>query len=124
MYKLRFHLAQGKNFMNWQVKSPDGTVKYYNPELIEIRCFNAVLINKETTAKKIFNGAHKEVCAWVEAENIITMDIDDPVSECNDFIQVRYNPRVTPNWMKGDKNVDGSNQTVLISQGRNLYTLK
>ena len=30
MYKIRFHLAKGENFMKWQIKAPD-LVRYVDP---------------------------------------------------------------------------------------------
>ena len=68
MYKVRFHLGAGENFMKWQVKSPDGTVKFYKPEEVGILMTGCFLRNQKGTAEKIHAGANKTVCAWVEAQ--------------------------------------------------------
>jgi len=79
------------------------------------------LVNQKGTAKKIFDGANKTVCAWVEANNVTTYH-----KMPNDFVeggvQVSYNPRVTPNWVMEGKDVDKQKVGDLITIDRNIFT--
>jgi hypothetical protein len=94
-YKLRFHLAQGANFMKWQLTHPDGTKTYHDPETTKFHLWGCKFKNQRTTANKIHSGAHKTVCAWVEAvevkelKNITTEQLGS---------RLVYNPRIQPYW--------------------------
>ena len=122
MFKVRFHLAQGENFMKWQVKLPNGEVKFYEPSEVSIRMFGCFLRNQKGTAQKIHDGANKTVCAWVECDDVVVMPVEDElVSEMEEFTRVSYNPRVAPNWVCQGENADGKEMTFLISEGRSLY---
>ena len=63
------------------------------------------LFNQKGSAKKIYEGANKTVCAWVECDNV---DIIDRVIVHSSARKVCYNPRVTPNWELDGENVDKS----------------
>lgn len=97
MYKLRFHLAKGPHFMNWQLTSPTGEVTYHDPKTFRCLLVGTKLKNRRATAEKIHAGANKTVCAWIEAEQVF---IQDEFPEVNKelMLQVRYNPRVLPYW--------------------------
>ena len=68
MYRVRFHLGRGANYMKWQVRDSNGGVRYYDPESVRQVMLNAKLHNRPNVAKKICEGANKTVCAWVECE--------------------------------------------------------
>lgn len=122
MYKVRFHLAAGENFMKWQVKDADGNVKFYEPSEVSIRLFGCFLRNQKGTAEKIHAGAHKTVCAWVEAEDVVVMPVEEElVSEMVEFTKAAYNPKVAPNWVIDGENADGRELPLVISEGRSLY---
>ena len=76
MYKIRFHLGRGDNFMKWQVKTlvngdpTNYSVQYFEPEQYQLAMFDAKLRVQLGTSKKIHEGACKTVCAWVECENL------------------------------------------------------
>lgn len=118
MFKVRFNLSSGKNYMKWQVIFPDGSVHYLNPEVDEMILTGCKLRNQKGTAKKIFDGAHKTVCAWVQCEDV-RINYGEVVHDCN---HISYNPRVTPNWMHKDKNVDGTEFDRIVSKGRKLFS--
>lgn len=119
MYKIRFHLAKGKNYLNWQVKYPSGAVRYYNPEEVTLILENAYLRNQIGTAKKIHDGANKTVCAWVEADSVtIREGVSKPSHRC---VKVGYNPRVAPTWMIEGKNADKTRIEFVYTCGRTLF---
>jgi hypothetical protein len=116
-YKVRFHLAKGKNFMKWQVRSINGEVSYYDPFKVSLRLSNCFLRNQLGTSNKIFLGANKTVCAWVECESVSIESIGD-AEGCH----LRYNPKVEPNWTLEGKVVDGQEFNEILSYNRSLYT--
>lgn len=106
MYKIRFHLAKGVNYMHWQIKHKDGTVEFHDPSKVTIFMSGCKLKNNTNMAQKIFDGAHKDVCAWVEAEDVSVAII--PIKNIMDTsTKVLYNPKVSINWRNKGKNVDG-----------------
>jgi hypothetical protein len=124
MYQVRFNLGKGDKFMKWKVTNPDGTVEYYEPSEVQVRMFDCFLRNQKGTAEKIFNGANKTVCAWVECDDVVVMPVEEElVSEMEEFTRVSYNPRVAPNWVCQGENADGEKLNVIVSEDRGLYTL-
>lgn len=121
MYKLRFHLGQGPNFMKWQLKVRN-EISYFSPSEVTIRAFNVTLRNTPKTATKIFEGAHKTVCAWLDCEFI---DIS-PVEKFSDagFTQLSFNPRNFPHWTIPETgwNLDGKIVGNIITMGRSVLT--
>ena len=122
-FKLRFNLGQGENFMKWKLTSPDGEVQFFEPSEVVITLNNAKLINHKSTAKKIFDGANKEVCAWIEADRV---DVHEQKS--GDMLmmptskpKVSYNPRIVPNWVLNGENVDKEVFGRLYTIGRNIH---
>jgi hypothetical protein len=122
-FKLRFSLAKGKNYLKWKLTHPDGKVEFLEPTEVVITLDGAKLVNQKGTATKIFNGAHKEVCAWVEADSV-SVHHQKPSSQLimsTTTPKVTYNPRVTPNWVLNGENVDKEKFTRLYTIGRNLH---
>ena len=115
MCKLRFHLAKGETFMKWQVITPEG-VKYYDPETTQFRLTGCRLRNRPAAAKKIFEGANKSVCAFVDFETI------EVVTGVEFGEQLRFNPRVSPHWHKNWclDNLDGMRFDSLVTAGRSV----
>ena len=129
MYKVRFHLAQGENFMKWQIKSRvnDGTgardvIEYHDPEEVTLLMSKCKLRNQASTAKKINEGANKTVCAWIDCENVRVLDRKIPQTHIDDF--VRFNPRIKPYWMGRNQsdNLDNQEIETLWTDGRNILT--
>jgi hypothetical protein len=123
LYKVRFNLGKGKNYMKWKVEGPDGVghyaISYYNPDEVQIVMHGCQLKNQKRTAEKILAGAHKTVCAWIKCEAV---DIQQPnTTPCDDFIHLNYNPRVLPHWfINNGENADGMVMEQIVSVGRKL----
>lgn len=118
--KVRFHLAQGPNFMKWQVKDNKGKVSYYAPEKYSLSLYNAKLRNQRGTAEKIYGGANKTVCAWIDCEQVIATAHASPEIDPNK--ELRYNPRVAPHWLDIDQyNVDGQEVEKITTIGRKVF---
>jgi len=128
-YRVRFHLARGDNYKKWQIICPLNTVKYYEPDDTQLILKGCVLKNNKKEALTIFNGQNKKVCARILCEeidiktNILSSTNKIPFSVDSDM-QVRYNPKVEPNWVHKDKDVDGCKFIELVSVGRNLFINK
>lgn len=114
-YEVRFHLGKGENHGKWQVKCMAG-VQYYDPATVSLTLLDCQLRNHPATARKIFDGANKKVCAWVDCNELL---VEGPEPKAG--IPVSYNPRVAPYWRNfcGQK-VDGTRVEVLRSDGRQL----
>ena len=119
MYRIRFHLAKGKNFMKWQVKSPSGEVQFYEPSEVTIFMEGCVLRNQKGTAEKIFGGEDKTVCAWVDAVDLRV--VAAPIKNIMSTSAVlHYNPRVLPYWNLDGKDIDKSKHTSLFTSNRHI----
>lgn len=95
-YKVRFHLAKGENFMKWQVFDlKNNTKDYYDPDTRSIIMRDCLLGNHAETAKKIFNGDNKTVCAWVACDDVRVVDSVPPIGSMTNY---KYNPRKNPHW--------------------------
>ena len=122
MYKIRFHLGRGENFMKWQVKAP-GYVQYVDPAEHQIAMFNAKLKVQLCTSKKIHEGACKTVCAWVQCEEFQIIRNDKIKPNINDFY-VRFNPRRNPNWVDMQNTILSDQEySLLVSQDRSLFVV-
>jgi hypothetical protein len=116
-FKVRFHLAQGVNYMKWQIRDNEGNVIYLEPSEVSLSLHNCKLINRPSTAKKIHEGANKSVCAWVECEGYT---INTPPTIVDNYI-LTYNPRVAPNWNLNGNNVDGQIFEEIETLDRSLH---
>ena len=125
MYKIRFHLARGENFMKWQVRSTDGNVvEYYRPEKEQIAMFNAKLKVQLGTSTKIHEGACKTVCAWVECEELQILGTADLIKPCENDFYVRFNPRHNPNWTDRYSNIMNDEKfEILVTDDRSIFVL-
>ena len=124
MYKVRFHLAAGEHYRQWQVKHGD-SVQYYKPEECTLHMLICELHNNSRVAQKIYDGANKEVCAWIECE-ILSVSDKLPLSvealEKNLFKSISYNPRIVPFWTDENRNnLDNELYLSIISDDRKLW---
>jgi len=96
MYKVRFHLARGKNYQHFQVKDKDGNCEYYNPEKVTLIMKECKLHNQPKASKKIFYwGENKRPCAWVICEDVIVgIKKENPSSD----FELAFNPRKSFCW--------------------------
>jgi hypothetical protein len=116
-YQVRFNLGKGKNFMKWKVSYPSGTARYYEPSEVLIIMNGCKLVNHKGTAKKIFDGANKTVCAWVECD---VVKVINKVVTQSSARQVCYNPRVTPHWVLDNEVVDKGEFEELFTVGKSV----
>lgn len=117
-YKVRFNLGRGENYLKWKVTSPNGDVNYYEPNNVCLYMENCKLVNQKGTAQKIFDGANKTVCAWIECE---TLTIFEPLNAIASGTKISYNPRVQPNWVCDGEIVDKGRYDVLYSFENGVY---
>jgi len=132
-FRVRFHLGKGPNFMHWQVSDWGHRRKansnphrdYYSPETCDIMMYNCVLGNQPSTAQKIFDGANKTVCAWVDCDNLEIRYKKDPKYtelDTEGLTRYKYNPRKNPHWFTDDdNNVDGKTFAILATTERQIY---
>ena len=125
MYKIRFNLGRGNNYMKWKVTDPEGNITFYDPDKHNIFFFGATLFNRPDTAKKIKEGANKRPCAWIKCRNIIPrLKHELPLDNETEVNQVSYNPRVAPYWRdeKGN-NIDDYNIHVGTTSGKKVLEI-
>lgn len=129
--KVRFNLGKGKNYMKWKVEYPvikmgNGKLykelpHYYDPNEVTLKLFDCTLKNYKGVAKKIFKGENKTVCAWILCKEIIATDKLSNKIIVNEHSQIKYNPRIEPNWVFDDGNADGMKFKRIITKGRGVY---
>ena len=119
-YRVRFHLAKGKNFMKWQVFDKlHNTKDYYDPDTRSIIIRDCFLGNHATTAKKIFDGENKTVCAWVACNEVCVVDSAPTVGKLTHY---KYNPRKNPPWHPDTlNNADNLKFNVMVTNKRKVY---
>lgn len=119
-YKVRFNLSRGKNYMKWKVEGPNG-VFYYEPSEHILVMYDCQLKNSKATAKKIHDGAHKTVCAWVRSSHVQVARSGNKYKGRN----IYYNPRAAPYWTDEHGNdIDDSTCAMIISDGKQLFIYK
>ncbi len=123
MYKVRFHLAKGEHYMHWQIKDENDEVIYYDPSETNLRLTNCTLKNQMGTAEKIFRGANKSVCAWIECEDyeLHNRSTSLPIKH-----KLSYNPKVLPFWHVRDReyhNLDNCFIKDMYTIGREVFSV-
>ena len=117
--KVRFNLSAGKNYMKWKVEYPDRKPEYYDPKEFQLVLGGCVLKNHRKTAEKIHQGAHKTVCAWVLCTTIAIYKAGR--IDTDGLPQIKYNPRVRPNWMWDEEVMDGCSLHTMVSNANKLH---
>ena len=119
--RIRFHLARGENYKNWQVIDYP-KISYYNPFEHNLILKDCVLKNQRKTAEKIFNGANKTVCSWIvfkELTTVINSNFDK-----KKYKKIFYNPKKNPYWTDDEGNaIDNSRFKEIRSINKELYAL-
>lgn len=119
MYKIRFNLGRGKNYMKWKVTYPSGAVRYYEPSEYTLEMKICLLRNQKGTAKKIFEGANKTVCAWVQCEEFKAFK--NPILRLYlNSEKVSYNPRKAPHWVYKNQDADNTIFDKLLTEDREI----
>lgn len=118
--RVRFHLGKGEHFMMWQIRYANSDiVRYVDPMEHRLLLTNGKLVNKQKTAKKIHDGAHKSVCAWIECDDAAPVKAYLPTEKAT---PVWFNPRKYVNWVDSDgNNLDGKEFLMAFTVGRNVY---
>ncbi len=119
-YRVRFHLAKGENFMKWQVFDKLHNLKeYYSPDEWSLVMDDCTLGNHPSTAKKIYEGADKTVCAWIACNKVTASSQAPSTDSCTQF---KYNPKKNPHWFTDNNpNVDGMTFTTMITKNKQVY---
>ena len=121
MFKVRFHLKTGKNFMKWQVKE-GRKAQYYKPDDVQLVLANCKLRNQPKTAQKICDGSFKTVCAWVECENVQVLE-KSKIEVAQEQI-LQYNPKIKPFWRNAnEEKIDNQRYATICSVGNKLFTI-
>lgn len=120
MIQVRFNLGRGKNFRKWKVTYPDKTYSHFDPETVTLVLYNCTLVNSKKQANKIYKGANKRVCAWIECESISFLTKKIPVFDLTIDTLLEYNPRVNPFWTMHNQDVDGVKFPVLYTIGKEV----
>jgi hypothetical protein len=122
--KVRFNLGAGKHYMKWKIEGPLG-VEYHHPDQVQLVLAKCKIKNNKKTAQKIFDGTHKTVCAWIICESVSINYLDhiDHRIAAKPDQQLKYNPRVIPNWVLNDKDVDNMSVDRIYSVNNKLYVL-
>jgi hypothetical protein len=118
--KVRFNLGRGKNYMKWKVTYPTGVIEYHDPNQVQLMMVNCRLKNRKNIAEKIKEGAHKEICAWVLCDGLEVIKPEEgkiPSSK----LEIKYNPRLQPNWVLEGANINNSHINIIVSVGKKLY---
>ena len=106
--------------MKWQVFDlKNNTKNYYDPDTRSIIMRDCLLGNHAETAKKIFNGDNKTVCAWVACEEVRVVDSVPPIGSMTNY---KYNPRKNPHWHTDDlPNADKLKFKTMVTIKRKVY---
>ena len=125
MYKIRFHLASGKNYKKWQIREKSGRVRYYDPANTQLELVNCRLVNYLKKAKKVHAEGKKDVAGWIECEDVMVTQNEIPVDNLE---RVFYNPIMDPHWRRdsddGEFVWDDSRYSTLVTQDRRVYILE
>jgi hypothetical protein len=119
MFKVRFNLGAGKNFMKWKVTSKN-KVFYLDPNEVTLNMYQCKLKNQKATAQKIHEGNHKTVCAWIQCEQI---KIEKVKSSSENLIKISYNPKIVPYWNDCGNNADNKEYNLLVTSGRSVFRI-
>jgi hypothetical protein len=114
MNRVRFHLGNGPHKGQWQIRR-GRRVEYVDPSATNLEMRGCRLVNRPSTANRIFCGENKTPCAWIECESVQTRPSEAATGEL-----VRYNPRVAPNWTFRGQNADGTTFALLKTVGRSV----
>jgi hypothetical protein len=119
MFKVRFHLQRGENFMKWQVKKGD-TVLYYSPDDFCLILKKCTLRNIPKISQRILKGGSKTVCAWIQCESYEVVEKNSV--DTTDMNIIRFNPRFMPYWInESQENIDDSKFDAITTLNRSLY---
>lgn len=117
--RVRFNLGKGDKYMKWKIEESGKESIYLDPNVVTLKMYNCRLYNQPSVAKRIFDGANKTVCSWVQCERIeFSTEKESITGE-----PVSYNPRLAPYWLYNGEKADGQTFGLIVSNGRKLLTV-
>tara|TARA_R100000656_G_scaffold124946_1_gene104527 strand:+ start:1167 stop:1547 length:381 start_codon:yes stop_codon:yes gene_type:complete len=120
--RIRYNLGRGDNYKKWKIdylNSAGKKVHIHLNEDVGLTLEKPVLINKRSYADKIYAGANKRVCAWIECKDI---KIGAVTKAHHELVAVIYNPRIKPYWhTENGLNLDGKSLQRIIIKDKKLY---
>lgn len=123
MYRVRFHLQSGRNYMKWQIRHGKN-VMYVDPSTNNLEMVRCKLINKLNKAKKVNEAGVKDVSGWIECESV-AVNNENPIDNLE---RVFYNPIVDVHWRRdsddGEFAWDDSEYATLITNNKQVYILE
>lgn len=123
MYRVRFHLQSGRNYMKWQIRHGKN-VMYVDPSQHNLEMVGCKLVNKLNKAKKVHAAGRKDVAGWVECERVV-INNENPVDNLE---RLFYNPIRDPQWRResdsGEFDWDNSEYATLITNNKQVYILE
>lgn len=123
MYRVRFHLQSGRNYMKWQIRHGKN-VMYVDPSTNNLEMVRCKLINKLNKAKKVNDAGVKDVSGWIECEQVMVNN-ENPIDNLE---RVFYNPIVDVHWRRdsddGEFAWDDSEYATLITNNKQVYILE
>lgn len=130
--EVRFHLANGENYMHWQVKVKRGSktidVYYYDPKEYQLEMRGCRLINKVNKAKKVHEAGVKDVAGWVRCDEVMLRKEHFSVLPVDNLERVFYNPIKDIHWRResdcGEFDWDNSEYATLITDNKQVYILE
>jgi hypothetical protein len=123
MYRVRFHLQSGRNYMKWQIRHGK-KVMYVDPSTDKLEMMGCKLVNKLSKAKKVHKEGVKDVAGWVQCEKVL---INNDI-EIENLEKLYYNPIKDIHWRReSDDNEfawDNSEYATLVTKNKQVYVLE
>lgn len=122
MYAIRRDLKGGKTHGFWQIskcriRSKLGkAIEYIDGKKYTLILKGCYLHNSVAAAKKIFEGADRERCAWIVCDSFEIVPIKDI-----DGIEISYNPKKSPHYLCDDENVDKTEHDCITTKNYQMY---
>ena len=123
MYRVRFHLQSGRNYMKWQIRHGKNVI-YVDPSKDNLEMVGCKLVNKLNKARKVHKAGVKDVAGWVECERVM-INNENPVDNLE---RLFYNPIRDVHWRResdsGEFDWDNSEYATLITNNKQVYILE
>jgi hypothetical protein len=116
--RVKFHLGAGKYKGWWQIKNNE-EVLYVNPVNQSIWMKSCKLRIQPSMANKIFGGANRSVCGWIDCEEYKI--INKNREEVEESKRIFFNPKKNPNWI--DVKFDIINNQIFSQLQTNYFNL-
>ena len=118
--KVRFHLGAGDNYKHWQIRNTiTNSIEYHDPRKVQLSLKNCTLKNITKTAEKVFLEQKRDVCGWVQCENVdVSYDFVKPFGR-----RLLYDPRISPYWQfeGSPDNIDKMSFKYLFTFGNHIF---